>query len=423
MTAPLLPLAYFVLAAGAFIAATAAVPWLADDFAGHYYRPRVVALTHTVALGWITVTIMGASYQLIPIILGRSIWSERLARWQLVVLATGIVGMVAHFYLAQWSGLLWAAGLVVIAVGIHLVNVARSGRGLAWSTFTARLMTLALGGLALTVVFGVVLGADRIWKFLPTPFFPTLSAHFHLALLGWITPVVLGVAARVYPTFLLAPETGGWPARLQLWGLGLGAPLVVGGLLFSAALVLPGALAVGAAMAGHAWSVVRAIRSRKRPALDWPLRFTLTGTAFLAGAGTAGLGLAAGLLSGPRAALAYAILALGGWVSLTIVGVMLKIVPLLVWYRAYGATVGRAPVPTLAQLSWTKAERVAYALLTGGIVFLTVAVALGDARLVRAAGTVLAAGGGAFAAALAHILRHLGRRSRGAWISVLRGRL
>ena len=38
---------------------------------------------------------------------------------------------------------------------------------------------------------------------------------------------------------------------------------------------------------------------------------------------------------------------------------MLKIVPFLVWYRVYAPRAGRQPVPTLAQLSWPAAERLA----------------------------------------------------------------
>src|SRR5262252_1396745 len=70
----MLPLSYLVVAAAAFVPACAGVPALAGELAGHYYHPRVVALTHTVTLGWITLAIMGASYQLIPIVLGRPVW-------------------------------------------------------------------------------------------------------------------------------------------------------------------------------------------------------------------------------------------------------------------------------------------------------------------------------------------------------------
>jgi hypothetical protein len=133
----------------------------------------------------------------------------------------------------------------------------------------------------------------------------------------------------------------------------------------------------------------------------------LTGSAFLIAACVMGLALAFDVLSGPRAALAYAVLALGGWVSLTIVGMMLKIIPFLVWYRVYSLQAGRAPVPTLAQLGWPAAEGVAYVLLTGGVACLAVALAIGNAMLIGAAGAVLAAGALCFAATIARVLHHM----------------
>ena len=401
-----LPLRYLVAAAVAFVAAAGGVVGLARELAGHYYHPRLAALTHTVTLGWITFTIMGASYQLIPIVLERPVWSERLARWQFVALVAGVIGLVAHFYIGEWSGMLWAAAVVAAGVGAHLVNLALSLRGLKRWTFTARLFAMGLAGLGLTAAFGLLLAADRVFTFLPGAFFPTLHAHVHLALLGWVMPVVLGVAARVYPMFLLAAEPAGWPGRVQLWGIGAGVPLVTVGLLAAPGLAVVGALAVAAAAAGHAAWVVGIVRTRKRPALDWGLRFALTGTGFLLLATAFGLALALDLAGGPRAALAYAALALGGWVSLTIVGMMLKVVPFLVWYRVYAPRIGKAPVPTLAQLSWPALERLAYWLLAPGMLLLAGALASGVAAWIAAAGAVVAAGALAFAATLARVLHH-----------------
>ena len=410
--APDVPLRYLVAAAGTFVLAALGVLWLAPELAGHYYHPRIVALTHTVTLGWITLTIMGASYQLIPIVLERPIWSERLARWQFWLLVVSISGMVAHFYIGTWPALLMAAVILGVGVVAHLVNVAASLRGFSRWSFTARLVVMGYAGLALSILFGLALGADRIWKFLPGPFFPTLHAHFHLALLGWIVPMIFGVAARVYPMFLLAPEPDGWPGALQFWGLSLGVPAVVLGLLGVPGLTFMGTLMVILAAAGHAGWVAGFARRRKRPRLDWGLRFVLTGTAFLLPAALMGLAFALDLLSGPHLAMAYAVLTLGGWVSLTIVGMMLKIVPFLVWYRVYGPRAGKAPVPTLAQLSWPRVEGVAYGLLTAAFVLLPAAVAVGQAAWIRAAGAVLFLGALAFAASLVRVLQHLGSAVR-----------
>ena len=401
------PLSYLVAAAVAFMAAALGVVWLAPELAGHYYHPRVVALTHTIALGFITLTIMGASYQLIPIVLQRPIWSERLARCQFWILVLSIASMVGHFYLGTRRGLLAAAVLLAAGVAAHLLNVGLSLRGFTEWSFTARLIVLGDVGLALTVIVGLTLGADRIWAFLPGPLVPTLHAHFHLALLGWVTPMLLGVAARVYPMFLLAPEPAGWPARFQFWGLALGVPAVVVGLSGVPALVGPGAVAVALAALGHAVWVVRMARHRKRPRLDWGLRFALTGTLFLLPVGALGLGFAWDLFSGPRLAMAYAVLGLGGWVSLTIVGMMLKILPFLVWYRVYSPRAGKAPVPTLPQLAWPAGEASAFVLLTAGMALLPIAIVTGDATWIRSAGVVLSLGAVAFGASIGRILYHL----------------
>jgi hypothetical protein len=404
---PLLPLAYLTTAAAALVLAASAVPWLGFELAGHYYQPRVLALTHVVTLGWITLTIMGASYQIVPIVLGRTLWSERLAWWQLVTTAVGVVGMAGHFFIGTWSGLVWAAGLVALGVAAHLVNAALTVRGLAQWTFTARLVVLAYVGLGLTTVFGALLGLNKLVTVVPGELFDNLHAHVHLALLGWVLPMVIGVAARVYPMFLLAREPGGWPGRVQLWGLGLGVPATVIGIVASRALLVSGALAVAAALAAHLAWIVAMVRGRRRPSLDWGLRFALTGALALVPASALGLALAFDVLAGPRVALAYAALALGAWASLTIVGMLLKIVPFLVWYRAYGARAGREPVPTLPDLGWPAGEGVAWALLTAGFAALAAALWLGEPAWIRAAGLVVAAGALALAAALARILHHL----------------
>jgi hypothetical protein len=407
-------MSYLVAAALAGLVAALAVPWLATELAGHYYHPRLVALTHTVTLGWITLAIMGASYQLLPIVLERPVWSEPLAWIELALGVTGVIGMVAHFWIVEWRGLLWAAAVMAAAVAAHLVNVTLSLRGFTKWTFTARLVVVAYVGLALTTASGLVLAADRIWTFLPTPFFPTLHAHVHLALLGWVAPMIVGVAARVLPMFLLATAPAGRLAPVQLGGFAIGVPVLVLGLLGPSPLAVAGALSVAAALAGHVVWVIQVVRTRKRPALDRGLRLVLAGGAFLPPTVVLGLALAFDVVSGPRVALAYAVLALGGWVTLTIAGMMLKIVPFLVWYRVYSSRVGRVPVPTLAQLSWAAAERMCCVLLIAGALGLALAVGLGDPVAIRAAGIVLALGAGAFVAALGGVLWHLRTPAPGA---------
>jgi hypothetical protein len=79
----------------------------------------------------------------------------------------------------------------------------------------------------------------------------------------------------------------------------------------------------------------------------------------------------------------------------------------VVWYRVYAPHAGRPRVPTLVQLSWPTAERLAYGGLTSGVLALSGAVAAAAPTAIEAAGLVVATGALAFAAALGRTLLHL----------------
>ncbi len=165
-------------------------------------------------------------------------------------------------------------------------------------------------------------------------------------------------------------------------------------------------------------------RRRRRPHLDWGLRLVLTGATFIVPGTFLGLALALELISGPRFALAYMVVVLGGWISLTVAGMMLKIVPFLVWYRVYSPRAGKERVPTLPDLSWVRAEGAACVLLTAGFIALAGAVIGGSAEAIRAAGVVLALGALAFGAALGRVLALLAHAAPAAipsrWVEVKR---
>lgn len=68
------------LAAGqlAFLLFALGVPWLASDLVRTKDDPRIFALTHLAVVGWITMTMVGAPYQLFPVALRGSIRSPGL---------------------------------------------------------------------------------------------------------------------------------------------------------------------------------------------------------------------------------------------------------------------------------------------------------------------------------------------------------
>jgi len=67
-------------------------------FTQHYFNPTLLAITHLLALGWMSMIIFGALYQLIPVILEVKLFSEKLAFYSFALMGTGIILLAYSFW-------------------------------------------------------------------------------------------------------------------------------------------------------------------------------------------------------------------------------------------------------------------------------------------------------------------------------------
>ena len=70
---------FYVYAAFSFLVATLLLLTSSGNFAGHYFHPHILAITHTMALGWGCMVVFGASHQLVPVLIEGKLHSEKLA--------------------------------------------------------------------------------------------------------------------------------------------------------------------------------------------------------------------------------------------------------------------------------------------------------------------------------------------------------
>ncbi|MFN3476409.1 MAG: cbb3-type cytochrome c oxidase subunit I [Candidatus Methylomirabilales bacterium] len=406
-----LPFRYFVTAIVAFTLAAVLLPFIASDLADFYYQPRLLALTHLITLGWITMTIMGASYQLVPVALGIRLYSERLARIQFWFMLVGTLGMVGHFWIGRWGGLIASALLVLIASSLYLANLGMTLRGLTRWNVTAKSMGAALLFFAATVVLGNLMALDKVLNFLRGDFLGILHGHFHLAALGWVTMMITGVAYHLIPMFTLSELRDEGKAHLQFWLLFVGTMGLVGSLLRGYRFLPLFAGMVVAAILLFADQMRRILKARRRRILDWGIRHFTTALIYLVALTPLGLLFSLGLIPdgafGSRLAFMYGFLVLIGWVSFTIVGMLYKIIPFLVWYHAYSRQVGRGPVPTLQDLCPPELQRLGYFLFNSGILGMAAGLLIGEAGLIRAFGVILTGAVLLFTFTILLVLRHL----------------
>jgi len=395
---------HFAAAALYLLAGAIGLVWIAPELAaGNYMSPHVAGVTHLFTLGWLTTTIFGALYQLLPVALGAPIRWPRLGHLSFWTFAPG-AGVFACG-VAESSTVLHHAGIGLVTVGLALtvVNVgatlprARS-RDVTWTA-----IALALAFLSSTLVIGVLLLHNLHTGFLGAERVHVLATHMHVALIGWALMMIVGVSHRLLPMFLLAHGADTRWTRRAVVLLAIGVPALAVGLntRFSAAawvgLVLLETGFGAFALQAHAF-----YRARIRKRLDVGMRFAGTALGFLLVAGVlAPFVLARGALS-PRLGTAYVAALLLGGIVLYITGFFYKIVPLLAWTVRYRARMGTGSAPTTTEMYSARVAGIQLAVMPAGVV-LIVAGSLAGSAAADYAGAAL------FAAAVVLFLSQLTR--------------
>lgn len=392
------------IAAGLLALVSAAV-WLVAEPAlivDYHYGPHVVAFTHLVLLGFIVSVAMGVLYQLAPVVLQTRLHSERLARGQFWFQVIGVTGMVWMFLRWDMREVGRSGSVFGVGVLLFIYNLARTlARVPRWNVVAAGIAS-ALGWLLVTMLAGLFLACVKCWPwiahFAPVP---QMHAHAHLGVLGVFVLLTVAVAYRLVPMFAISEIQN---TRRAAWSIGL-LNASVAGLVVTILAGSPWKLAFalvsifGFALFGA--ELIAILRARKRRTLDWGLRHFLTGAALLAP-----LSLLAIVLCWPglpvtgftiRLENAYAILALFGVLTFANLGMLHKILPFLVWFHRYGSEIGRAKVPSLAEMASPRLQAIGYWLHVLGLVIVTSAATLGHARCARVGAALILASVCAFA--------------------------
>ena len=354
-----LPLLHFLTGAvSALLGGLALLVWAPQLLAQPVGAFPTLAVTHLFTLGWLAMTIMGATYQMVPVVLVVRLRSERLAKAGYPVFAAGVAGMVAGFWTARIAVLSVGAALAAAAMLSYAVHIAVSAaRAHPRARVAQRFFLAATFYLVLLVVLGALLAAALRWNLVHLDLLPL---HAVTALMGWATILAMGAAYRLTPMFALSHGEGASAVVLPLFATG--TLLILAGLLLAwppAVMAAVGLLPL-AAVALFVRDQAFFFRTRKRPVLDPGLRLTGIGVLYLAVTAVAAwLGLAGLWRPGHGVVV---LLALLGWLGCLVAGQTYKIVPFLVWYRRYAGRAGREKVPLLREMY---SERVARAGMWG----------------------------------------------------------
>lgn len=316
---------FFLLAPLFAIAAGGMLVWQGDLILLSRWTPQALAVTHLVALGFLTQVMCGALLQMLPVLAGAPVPGVvALGRLTQVALVVGCAALSWGLYSGQRVALMagGTALLVGLAIFALVIGIAlRRARGVPQTVVAMRLAVVALVVTALlgTLLLAALLGAEV------AGFHGWVELHLGWGLLGWAGMLIMGVGYQVVPMFHVTPAYPAWLTRTA-------APSVAAGLILATLLMLMGqpaaiwalGLSIAACVLFAMVTLNRQFR-RERPRIDATLLYWWVSMSLMIAAALVWV------LDG-RDELIGVMVLIGIGVGLP-TGMLLKIMPFLSWFH------------------------------------------------------------------------------------------
>lgn len=364
---------YFISATVSFVLMNFLLMINYNDVNGHHFQPKILSITHIATLGFITMIIFGAMFQLVPVVLEVKLFSTLLAEIQFWIYAFGVIGLVYKFwYFGSELSFTLPAIFLNIAMFIFAFNIIASMIKVKNWNMTGTFLTAAIFWLIVTAIAGILLGVNLDHPYIKLNHLHYLKLHANVALIGWVTMVIMGVSFKLIPMFTLSH---GYELTLAKWAFALinlgllginwimhyadtGTYNLIFGIVITIGLIL------------YLIQIYFIFKKRVRKKLDIGLKFSAV-SFFMLGLSTL-LGFSFLFIEYENITnltLVYGFMIIVAYISTLIVGQMYKIVPFLVWYHKYSSKVGIEKVPMLKEMFSEKlAELNLYLMLVGIII-------------------------------------------------------
>ena len=345
---------YFVTAIISFVLLNLLLLLNHSDIIGHHFNPKILAITHIATLGWISMIIFGALFQLVPVVLEVKLFSEVLAEVQFWIYLIGVIGLVYCFWFFE-TGLYMniSAILLNLAMFIFAFNIIMTFTRVKKWNITGLYLASAIFYLIVTAIAGLLLAINLGSPYIKIDHLQYLNLHAHVAFIGWVSMVVMGVAYKLIPMFTLSH---GYSMKYANWAfwlinialLGINTIFHYEDTTFLYYIFTP-MIALGILL--FLIQVFIIFKKRVRKKLDTGLKYS--SYAFLMFGLTTVLGIFIAFVDYQNIlnlTLIYGYMIIFGYLSMLIVGQMYKIVPFLVWYHKYSSKVGIEKVPMLKEM-------------------------------------------------------------------------
>ncbi|MGB9664383.1 MAG: hypothetical protein ACPL25_05625 [Ignavibacteria bacterium] len=365
---------YFIAAIVSFIIFNTMLVIDYKSLNGHHFQPKILSINHILTLGFITMIIFGAMFQLVPVVFEVKLFSTLLAEIQFWVYTVGVILLTYKFYnFTSNLSFAFPAIFLGLAMTIFVINIVISLTKVRKWNITGSYIAAALFWLLITALAGYLLSKNLDKPFIKINHLQYLKLHAITAFVGWVSMVVMGVTFKLIPMFTLSHgyrlTLAKWSFILVNFGL-LGVNWImhypdtgIYNFIFGTMIFIGIVL--------YLIQIFIIFKKRIRKKLDIGLKFSAV--AFFIMTLSALLNFSFLFFDYERITnltLVYGFIVLFGYISFLIVGQMYKIVPFLVWYHKYSSKVGLEKVPMLKDMFNEKLAEIQFYLMNIGLAIL-----------------------------------------------------
>ena len=411
-----IPVSFF-LTAPLFLATAGAIVLLGGaDVLSNRWQPLTLTATHLGTLGFISMVMMGATYQIVAVVVGSPVPWPRIAHGVHALFALGVAGFCWGIARMDPSVVFVAIAALTFAVGLFLVPIGIALSRAPSVDATVFGIRVAVGCFFLAAVAGIWMahgfsgmgfpGSRPLWS----------QAHLCIALVGWVGGLIAAVSWQVLPMFYLAPHSPSalkWTLQI-LAAIGAIGPAIILGVDYldllaesppllesvAAAAAAPGILAVWLL---HPAAAARSLSQRRRKRIDGSLHFWRAGLSMAPLSALAAI--AAWWHEAPHWDVLFGWIALWGWGGMIMHGMLTRIVPFLVWLHRFAPLIGEMAVPSVRKLHPDTLTRRGFALHLFSLLLGVAAILTASDLLCRLVGLSLIATAASITYLIVRVLR------------------
>lgn len=344
---------HFVFGAISFLVLTILILFNVESISGHYFNPKLLSLVHLTTLGWISMIIFGALYQLVPVVLDVKLHNEKLAKINFYIYALSIIIFVFAFWDLYSQPLLFEIGgsLMFTSISLFSYNIMMSAYSAKKKLIAAKFIISSIFWFFTTAIFGLILVFQLTNPFLDINHLQFLKAHAHFGMIGWFLLLIIGVSSRLIPMFLVTHNLNEKKLSFALYVINIGLIALatvffmdLGGIFIVASAVL---IFVG--IASYVSFLIDAYKNRIKKVLDIGMQHSALAILSLifpiTFAVIAPFTFDNQFEFSQQTVLVYGLSILLGFITSLLLGQTYKTLPFIVWLFEYRGKMGKGKTP------------------------------------------------------------------------------